>query len=326
MDHRTFCSALPKWIVIGAAVGTVVFPTVPAIAQSAMPSYLGIQVSPPIPRAQAAIPVQVNWVLTNLPAHVVQVTTTQSGNVVDVSAFVDHSGDLFYPLAIYLNQIAPALAAGTYTFRYVQYSRNVPPMPQTDYSPPFEQSTLTVTVADPSVFGTAVEYYYSPRDHYFMTANPAEIAALDSGAFPGWVRTGQQFPVYLSDPAIPGNSLLSPVCRYYGLPSAGLDSHFFSGSPAECAAVAAAWPTQWLLETPNAFYVFLPQPHYSNSVPQDPAACPFGTEPVYRLYNNRADVNHRYTTSLAIRQQMLDAGWIAEGYGATGVAMCVNNS
>ena len=44
--------------------------------------------------------------------------------------------------------------------------------------------------------------------------------------------------------------------------------------------------------------------------------------PVYRLYNNRADVNHRYTTSLSIRSDMIAKGYIREGYGPLGVVMC----
>jgi hypothetical protein len=51
-------------------------------------------------------------------------------------------------------------------------------------------------------------------------------------------------------------------------------------------------------------------------------ACPSGTAPVYRLWNGRADSNHRYTTDLAIRSQMISRGYIPEGYGALGVAMC----
>ena len=43
---------------------------------------------------------------------------------------------------------------------------------------------------------------------------------------------------------------------------------------------------------------------------------------VYRVWDNRADTNHRYTTSLAVRQQMLAAGWVAEGYGPGQVIMC----
>jgi Repeat of unknown function (DUF5648) len=62
------------------------------------------------------------------------------------------------------------------------------------------------------------------------------------------------------------------------------------------------------------------------SVPvPDPAGnCAAGTQPVYRLYNNGQGEapNHRYTTSLAIRSQMLAQGWIAEGYGNVGVIMC----
>ena len=47
-----------------------------------------------------------------------------------------------------------------------------------------------------------------------------------------------------------------------------------------------------------------------------------GTLPCYRLYSNRADVNHRYTTSLSIRSDMIAKGYIPEGYGLLGVVMC----
>ena len=43
--------------------------------------------------------------------------------------------------------------------------------------------------------------------------------------------------------------------------------------------------------------------------------------PLYRLWNRK--VNHRYTTSLAIRSQMIEQGYVPEGYGPLGVAMCV---
>jgi hypothetical protein len=43
---------------------------------------------------------------------------------------------------------------------------------------------------------------------------------------------------------------------------------------------------------------------------------------VYRLYNGRADANHRYTTGARVRSDMVAAGWISEGYGMAGVAMC----
>jgi hypothetical protein len=43
---------------------------------------------------------------------------------------------------------------------------------------------------------------------------------------------------------------------------------------------------------------------------------------VYRLWNNRADTNHRYTSSTATRAEMRARGYLAEGYGPDAVAMC----
>jgi serine protease len=152
-----------------------------------------------------------------------------------------------------------------------------------------------------------VEYYWAARDHYFITANPAEIAALDASPPGGWVRTGQSFGAYAQ-----ATGISSRVCRFYIPPLFG-DSHYFSASADECSGVEVKFPVL-LEETTRAFYIDLPD--------LNTGACPAGTTPVYRLYNNRADTNHRYTTSLAIRSQMLQKGYIAEGYGLTGVAMC----
>ena len=41
------------------------------------------------------------------------------------------------------------------------------------------------------------------------------------------------------------------------------------------------------------------------------------------LWNGRVDSKHRYTTSTALRAQMIARNFIAEGYGTLGVAMCV---
>jgi outer membrane protein assembly factor BamB len=152
-----------------------------------------------------------------------------------------------------------------------------------------------------------VEFYYPALDHYFMTSLQTEIHALDTGMFPGWARTGQIFNAY-PQPTTNAN----PVCRFYLPPGYG-DSHFYSASPAECAAVLAKYPF-FIYETPALFYIFLPD--------QVTGACPAGTQPVYRLWDDRADTNHRYTTSLAIRGQMIAAGWVPEGYGNDGVIMC----
>jgi len=68
------------------------------------------------------------------------------------------------------------------------------------------------------------------------------------------------------------------------------------------------------LETYGAFDVPLPD------LPT--GTCAAGTIPVYRLWNNRIDTNHRYTTDVTIKQQMIARGYIAEGFGPEGVAMC----
>jgi serine protease len=152
-----------------------------------------------------------------------------------------------------------------------------------------------------------IEYYWAARDHYFMTALPVEITALDAGTFGGWVRTGQSFGAYAQP-----TGFASRVCRFY-IPAAYGDSHYYSASPEECAAVQVKFPVL-IEESPKVFYVALPD--------LNTGVCPAGTVPVYRLWNNRADTNHRYTTSLAIRSQMLAKGYLPEGYGLNGVAMC----
>lgn len=157
--------------------------------------------------------------------------------------------------------------------------------------------TIVVTATGPI---PVTEYYNPGLDHYFVTADPDEIRALDSGVKPGWTRTGERFF------AIDGRATLGvrPVCRLYGLPSAGIDSHFLSDDPQECASAVARWPDKWVEETKAAFA--LPY-DYAYGCDTDEYA------PLFRLYNNRIDANHRYTTSLATAKQMIAAGWILEG-------------
>lgn len=158
----------------------------------------------------------------------------------------------------------------------------------------------------------AVEFFHAGLDHYFLTADPNEMLVLDTGVLPGWVRTGQAFSVFA--PGSPNAAPVRPVCRFYGLPSAGLASHFYAADPAECLRVRQLFPTAWQVEGGNVFQAGLPD--------KATGACPSGMDPVYRVYNNRADVNHRYTTSLAIRAQMEAAGWVREGYGPEATMMC----
>ena len=162
------------------------------------------------------------------------------------------------------------------------------------------------------VVAKAIEFYRASADHYFITADAHEIAKLDSGALTGWSRTGLSFNVFLDwkDASFE----VSAVCRFYGRPEKGLDSHFYSASPAECQAVRDRFADAWIDESPSVFG--MPLPAFVEGL------CPNGTTPIYRLYNQRADANHRYVMWPAVRDAMVKLGWTPEGYGTSGVAMC----
>jgi hypothetical protein len=120
--------------------------------------------------------------------------------------------------------------------------------------------------------------------------------------------------------AFPADSIALPtqvakaVCRFYGSPAAGLDSHFYSAAKDECDAVKQKFPDAWIFEGSDVFQMVFPD--------RTTGSCPDGTVPVYRLFNQRTDVNHRYTTDPAVQAQMIAKGYVPEGYGAGGVAMC----
>ena len=173
-------------------------------------------------------------------------------------------------------------------------------------------ATLACTPATAGLID-AVEFYNAALDHYFITAFPDEIGKLDSGSFVGWKRTNLSFKVLDAADTAPG---AVKVCRFYGTPAAGLDSHFYSASTAECDAVKQKFPTAWLLESTNVFQAYLPD--------LATGQCPANTVPVYRSWNNRTDSNHRYTTSASTHDAMIAKGYLAEGYGTSGrpVAMC----
>lgn len=150
--------------------------------------------------------------------------------------------------------------------------------------------------------------------HFFLTGNAPEMAKLDDTA--AWQRTGAVFMTFPPGSERPGTT---PVCRFYGLPSAGLDSHFFSAAPEECEAVLQRFPNSWVLETDDAFEVFLPD--------RNTGACPTGTRSLYRAFNNQPDANHRYalTHGIALLNAHPPNGpyWSLEGYGLDAVVMCL---
>ncbi len=200
-------------------------------------------------------------------------------------------------------------AAGYYEVRgglyagYSSCSRAASPDYYSDLAAalPVLRPYLAPTAPNPAGLVVAVEFYHRGLDHYFLSTNPAEIGKLDSGATTGWVRTGLSFLAYAAPAA--GTS---PVCRFYRAPAFG-DSHFYSASPAECAATAAAHPVDWIYESPNVFHLHLPD--------AATGACPAATRAVWR-YFNALTTNHRYTVEAVVRDDLAASPWwTPEGYG-----------
>src|SRR5262249_33934011 len=138
-----------------------------------------------------------------------------------------------------------------------------------------------------------------------------------------WARTGykEAFLAFNDAVRVAGmdapHAGASPVCRFFVPPA----SHFLSAFPDECAAVGAAHP-EFTLEADAAFYAWTP--NEDGTCPQlSTAIGGFEFQPVYRLWNQRLDTNHRLTASKTERDAMVARGWVSEGYGEQGVAMCV---
>jgi photosystem II stability/assembly factor-like uncharacterized protein len=153
-----------------------------------------------------------------------------------------------------------------------------------------------------------IEYFHAEFGHYFITSIPDEISKLDNGTVAGWARTGLQFNAY----AAPNENSV-PVCRFFSATFAPKSSHFYTPFATECATRQA--DPAWTLESSDAFDI---------AVPAADGSCAAGLTPVYRLYNNGQGgaPNHRYTTDLTVRAQMIAQAWVPEGLGPNAVEMC----
>jgi uncharacterized protein (DUF1800 family) len=151
---------------------------------------------------------------------------------------------------------------------------------------------------------TVIEYYNASLNHYFITAYADEAAMLDAGVVvPGWQRTGVQFMAWANSSDDP-NAL--PVCRFYGTPGVGPNSHFYTADPAECEEVRQS--PAWTFEA-IAFYIEVPVN----------GNCIAGTTPIYRSFYPGATVsqsNHRFLPDLTMFEKMASTS-ILEG-----VVMC----
>ena len=148
---------------------------------------------------------------------------------------------------------------------------------------------------------TVVEYYHSGLNHYFSTADAAEIVFMDKA--PGWTRSGQSFGVWPT--ASDGPAGVVPAC-FYTAPSISATLRLYTVDPGECDALSKF-----------DFTVYRGQPFYA--VQPVNGTCPGNLQPVYRGFkSNNPDFNFRYANNLASYQDAADRGWPANG-----VVMCV---
>jgi predicted dienelactone hydrolase len=169
---------------------------------------------------------------------------------------------------------------------------------------------LTIDVHRPTATGVSgeamvMEYYNPGLDHFFIAAGADEIAYIDAGgAGPGWARTGESFRAARTSDSAGMGLGWTGVCRFYGRPAGGPNSHFFTVDPQECAIVKAG--TGWFYEGIG---------FYANRLAAG-ASCADGQIAVNRAYNNgfaRNDSNHRFTTSNSNALDMARSGWALEG-------------
>ena len=137
---------------------------------------------------------------------------------------------------------------------------------------------------------------------------------MRANAASGETDTGKTFLAY---PRTGYPEKARPVCRFYGSPSPGPNSHFYTADAAECDKLkqlqqnTPATEKRWNFEE-IAFAIQVPA---GESCPSDAPV------PVYRLYNKGfekgKDSNHRFTTDAALYQAMIGQGWAGEN-----IVMC----
>jgi Abnormal spindle-like microcephaly-assoc'd, ASPM-SPD-2-Hydin len=154
--------------------------------------------------------------------------------------------------------------------------------------------------SDPATIDV-IEFSNARDGQYFITADPHEITLLDDGGLGAdWSRTGASFHAWPPD-ATPLGAL--PVCRFFGTPGIGPNSHFYTAYDNECAIVRK--DPHWM-EEGVTFRARLPSQ----------GACEAADVTVYRLWKAGATVTasrHRYVVDRALAEKMQGDGWVLEG-------------
>lgn len=151
------------------------------------------------------------------------------------------------------------------------------------YRPAVAYNPAPVVYELPPADLLVVEYIKAtgPVGHYFLTANPDEMVALDSGST--WRRTGQTFKAWSE-----WNYHAAPVWRYFGL------NHFYTLDHQQISNLRFEHVFK---EEGVAFY----------ALPVGPFGCVAGTRSVDLIYNA---VTMRFVADAALAEQLLRTpGW-----------------
>ena len=148
-----------------------------------------------------------------------------------------------------------------------------------------------------------IEFHDVTDGQYFITADPAEVAYIDAGGLgAAWTRTGMQFKAWSRDETGVAGAL--PVCRFFGTPGVGPNSHFYTAFADECAKVRG-------------------DPHWRDEgiafralAPAADGSCAAGDTAILRLWRAGGDPTasrHRYVSDAALVAPMQAQGWVLEG-------------
>lgn len=157
------------------------------------------------------------------------------------------------------------------------------------------------TAAPGSALVDVVEFHNARDGQYFLTADAREMALLDEGSLgTDWSRTGVSFHAYPLDATV---AAALPVCRFFGTPGFGPESHFYTAYPNECAVVRN--DPHWI-EEGVTFRAVLPVA----------GVCGAAYDTVLRLWKPGAattESRHRYVLDATVAAAMQVAGWVLEG-------------
>lgn len=157
------------------------------------------------------------------------------------------------------------------------------------------------TIGPASATVDVIEFHNQRDGQYFLTADAREVALLDEGALGAdWSRTGVSFHAYPLDASL---AAALPVCRFFGTPGFGPESHFYTAYPNECAVVRD--DPHWI-EEGVTFRAELPTA----------GICGPGYDTVLRLWKPGAattESRHRYVLDVTVAAAMQATGWVLEG-------------